>query len=445
MTRFHPDALQITEREPPPLPGLVLRSLLALFAAALLWAWFGRLDIIAVAQGRIVPQTQLQIVQPADSGILRELLVTDGASVRAGQVLARLDTRIAEADIRQLRHETQLRELQLRRIEAELTGAPMRRKDGEAPELFAQVEAQFGARRLAHQDAIDAERAVVARAEQDLKSALEIETKLNRTLPIFRQQEQAFDQLSRDGFAGRLMLLDKQRDRIEKEQDLAAQKYNIAGLRAAVSQGIGRIAQIQSNYRQGLQNERIEAQAQHHRLKQDWDKQSHRRELLELRAPQEGTVKDLATRTIGSVVSSGTVLMTLVPSKVPLQGEVWIANQDAGFVFQGQAVRIKLAAYPFHRIGMLSGTVAHVSPDASDLPQAANLERRRGDLEHVLPATGYRALIAIDTDEIRIDGAHHRISPGMQATAEIHLGTRSVIDYLLSPFHKTINEAARER
>ena len=86
----------------------------------------------------------------------------------------------------------------------------------------------------------------------------------------------------------------------------------------------------------------------------------------------------------------------------------------------------------------------HLSPDASELPQAANLERRRGELEHVLPQTGYRALVALKSDAIDADGRRYRVAPGMQVTAEIHLGTRTVAEFLLSPLRKVAHEAARE-
>src|SRR5207253_313142 len=139
-----------------------------------------------------------------------------------------------------------------------------------------------------------------------------------------------------------------------------------------------------------------DTEASANRLQEDSQKLAHRQDLLELRAPHGGVVKDLATRTIGSVVAAGTVLMTVMPADEPLQAEVWITHQDAGLIEQGQRAKVKLAAYPFQRFGMVEGAVFHVSPDASDLPQAANLEKRRGDLEHVMPASGYRTLVALD-------------------------------------------------
>ena len=233
------------------------------------WTFVAELDVIASAQGRLVTRSSLQIVQPAEAGIVREILVREGQAVTAGQVLARMDTRLSEADRRQLGNEIRLRQLQLRRIQAELTGTPLARRSEDDGVQFGQVQAQYHARRQSHLDHVAAERAIVAKAEQDLKSALEIETKLRRTLPIYRQQEQAIDQLTRDGFAGKLMLLDRQRERIQQEQDLAAQQFNIASFKATIVQAQRRIAQIQSSYREALHNERVDTEASVHRLEQE--------------------------------------------------------------------------------------------------------------------------------------------------------------------------------
>jgi hemolysin D len=429
---------------PPGHARLVLWTGLGLFCAALAWSWLTELDVIATAQGRLVTSSSLQIVQPAETGIVREILVKEGEPVRRGQVLARMDARLSDADRRQLGNEIGLRRLQLRRIQAELSGTPLVRDASDPAELYAQVQAQYQARRQAHLDNIASERAVLAKAEQDLKSAQEVEAKLRRTLPIYRQQEQAIDDLTRDGFAGKLMLLDRQRERIQQEQDLAAQQFTIASLKATMAQAVQKMAQIQSAYRQGLHNERVDTEASGSRLQQDSEKLAHRQDLLELKAPHDGVVKDLATRTIGSVVAAGTVLMTVMPADEPLQAEVWVTHQDAGFVERGQRAKLKLAAYPFHRFGMIEGAVIRLSPDASELPQAANLEKRRGDIEHVLPATGYRMLVELESRALHAGAKTYRLSPGMQVTAEVHLGTRSVLEYLVSPIRKVAHEAARE-
>ena len=438
---FAPAILQAQQRPPSPLPRLVLRSLLALAAVMLVWAIFGRLDIVAVAQGKLVPESFVKIVQPSDPGIVREILVKEGEMVAAGQVLMRMDARISEADRKIVENDLKLRGLQLRRIDAELSGAAIGKKPGDEPALFSEVEAQYRARRQAYLDSLESERAVLTKARADLKAAIEVEAKLKRTVPILRDQAESWDKLAREGFAGRLLALDRQRSHIEAEQDLRAQAHTIDSLKALIAQSEKRIAQIDSNYRQQLQNERLEASGQQLKLHQEWDKQQHRHSLLELKAPQAGVVKDLATHTVGTVVSPGTVLLTLVPHDEPLQAEVWISNLDAGFVRPEQPVKIKLAAFPFQQYGMIDGVVRQVSADATD-SKDINGGRPNAAGEEPLQ---YRALVALKSAYIERGSEKFRPSPGMQVNAEINLGSRSVLEYLLSPIQKVAHEAGRER
>ena len=441
---FAPAALRAQREPPSPLPRAVLYTVLALFGVLLVWAAAGRLDIVAVADGKLVPQSFLKVVQPSEAGIVQEILVREGDEVREDQVLMRMDTRLSDADRKVVQNEIAVRRLALRRIDAELAGAAMARRPGDPPELYAQVDAQQRARAQAHRDALETERAVLARAQGDLRSALEVEAKLRRTGPLYREQEEAWERLTKEGFAGRMYLLERQRQRIENEQDLQAQTHTISALRANIAQSEKRIAQITSNYRQQLQNDRVETEAALHKLEQDWDKAQHRHGLLELKAPASGVVKDLATHTRGTVVTPGTVLLTVVPRDEPLLAEVWVSNVDAGFVREGQPVRVKVATFPFQKYGMVDGTVRTLSPDSSD-PQAA----RNGDNAALrigpTAAPNYRALVELKSTHLDVDGQKLPLSAGMVTSAEIVLGTRSVFEYLLSPIRKTLSEAGRER
>ena len=439
---FAPAILRIEQQPPSPLPRLVLYALLGLLAVTLLWAAFGRLDIIAVAQGKLVPRSFLQVVQPADSGIVKELLVKEGDEVKAGQALVRMDMSLSEADNRALQNELDVRSLQLRRIDAELDGTALPRKASDPAALYEQVRAQYQAHRQAYQGQLDGERAVLAKAQADLRSAIEIETKLKRTVPIYKDQAESWSQLAKEGFAGRLLALEKERAYVESEQELRAQEHAVASLTASIAQSEKRSAQITSNYRQQLQNERVEAEAQHHKLRQNWDKQQHRHTLLELRAPQDALVKDLATHTLGSVVANGTILMTLVPHNEPVLAEVWVSHLDAGFVRPGQPAKIKFTTYAFQRYGVVEGRVQHISPDATD-PADPRPDKKISELS--APSQGYRTMVTLDTPYLERDGRRYQLSPGMQVSAELNLGSRTVLEYLLSPIQKTVAEAGRER
>jgi hemolysin D len=441
---FAPAILRVQHENAAPLPRIVLYIALALFAVMLAWACFGRLDIIAVAQGKLIPGTYVKIVQPADSGVVREILVKDGEEVKTGQVLMRMDTQVSDADAATVANDLNLRLLQLRRIQAELNDVAFAPAKRDPPAMFRQVLAQYQANRSAYRSQIEGEQAALAKIEQDLKGALEMESRLRQTVPIYRETEAAHQNLAKDGFISHLALLEKTRERIEKEQELKVQTYQVASLKASIEQSRKRLAQITLTYHQQLQNERSDADTQRLRLEQEAGKQAYKHSQLELKAPHDGVVKDLATHTSGTVVSPGTILMTLVPHEEPVKAEVWVTNEDAGWVDVNQPVKLKLAAFPFNKYGMIKGRVEYVSPDAAELPDTR--ERDRKDTrEHVMPPSGFRTLVVLDAPYLEADGKRHRLTAGMLVSAEVNLGSRTVLDYLLSPVQKTMREAGRER
>jgi hemolysin D len=442
---FQPALLQVQSRPPAPLGRGVLYVLLGLVAAALAWAAAAKLDIVAVAEGKLVPAGYLKIVQPSEQGVIKEIFVREGELVREGQVLMRMDTALLAADGRALNTEYHTKRLALRRIEAQLASKPLVREADDSPGLYAQAEAQYAANVAAYRNALEQERTTFDRARHDLAAANEVREKLLAVLPHYREQEKAFEKLSKDGFAGRLMYTDKQRERIEKEKDLKTQEYTIAAARATIAQSEKRLAQISADYQRSLQAERAETAPQAERLRQELAKQRHRHELLELRAPQSGTVKDLATHTPGTVVAPGTILMTIVPQGERLRAEVWVSNDDIGFVRVAQPAKIKLAAFQFQKYGMLEGTVAQVSADATESP---NPNTRSGGLagrDRPAGPLAFRTLVDLAHQHLESDGNRYALAPGMQVVAEIHLGDRTVLAYLLSPVRKAFHEAGRER
>jgi HlyD family secretion protein len=442
---FQPALLQAQTRPPAPLGRAVLYTALLLLGILLLWAAFARLDIVAVAEGKLVPSGYLKIVQPAEQGVVKEILVREGETVREGQVLMRMDAALADADARALAADFHTKRVALRRAEAQLADRPLRREPADPAAVFAQAEAQYAANVNAYRTALAQEQAVLEKSRHDLAAAEAVRAKLVQVLPHYRDQEKAFEKLSSDGFTGRLMYTDKQRERIEKEQDLKSQEFIIAAASSGIAQSEKRLAQISADYRRQLQAERVELAPQVERLREEIAKQKHRHELLELRAPQAGSVKDLATHTVGTVAAPGTILMTIVPVGERLRAEVWVSNDDIGFVRVDQPVRVKLAAFQFQKYGMVDGTVAQVSADATESP---NANTRSGGLpgrERPAGPLAFRALVDLKTGYLDSDGERYLLAPGMQVLAEIHLGDRTVMEYLLSPVRKAFHEAGRER
>ncbi|OGT02396.1 MAG: secretion protein HylD [Gallionellales bacterium RBG_16_57_15] len=457
---FSPGLLRIQAQPPTPFARTLLYSLLTLLALLLIWAVFGKLDVVASAEGKLIPQSYIKIVQPSEQGVIRDILVNEGDLVKAGQVLMRMDTTLSETDVATLETDAHSKHLTLRRIDAELAGHPYTRQPGDPDGLYTQTLAQYRVNRTAYETALAQERSLHDKAQNDLSAAEEIRTKLLKTLPHYRQQDEAYERLVKDGFASKIMANDKARERIEKEQDLKSQEYLIQSAQATLTQSSRRLAQITAGYRRQLQTERADIEDKLDKSQGELTKQQYRRDLHELRAPQDGCggvaaeqpgthrptpggciVKDLATHTAGTVISPGTILMTLVPSGEILRAEVWVGNQDVGFIHTGEPVKIKFAAYQFQKYGMVEGKVAHLSADASDNNQQQQGNNKTGGN---LPFA-YRALIDLKAQHLIADGVRHSLTPGMQVTAEIHLGTRTILEYLLSPVRGAFQEAGRER
>ncbi|MGH8221451.1 MAG: HlyD family type I secretion periplasmic adaptor subunit [Woeseiaceae bacterium] len=442
---FAPPLLRVQEKPPAPLAGWMLRLLIALVAGVLVWAVFGQLDIVAVADGKLVPSSYLKIVQPAEQGIVREILVREGELVKEGQVLIRMDAALTEADVGTIRTEFEHKRLALARIDAQLDGRPLARQKGDPPALYARVEAQHRANVRAYENALAQEGSLLEKAQHDLAAARQTRAKLEQVLPHYREQEQAFDKLAKDGFAGRILATDKKRERIEKEQDLRAQEFIIRSNEALIAQSGQKIAQISADYQRQLQTERVEVATQLDKARQELARHQHRQTLLELRAPVEGTVKDLATHTAGTVAAPGTILMTLVPHDETLIAEVWVGNQDVGFVRPGQEVKIKLAPFQFQKYGMVEGAIDQVSADATEAPSANTRSDALTGRDRPMGPLAFRTLVKLKSQHLDAGETRYRLAPGMQVAAEIHLGTRSVLEYVLSPVQKAFHEAGRER
>jgi hemolysin D len=451
-SRWH-DPLGLLQNEAPGETGRIVLwsvSVLVLVLVLIAWAAFGQLDIVATAEGKLVPQTLVKIVQPAEPGVVKQLLVNEGDHVTAGQVLARLDTTLASADKAGVVSDLATQRLQERRIAAELADQPMMPHAGDDPQRFAQVQSQYIAHRKAYSDGLDQEKSLLSKAEHERRSAMEIQAKLEQTLPTYKRSAEAYAKLEKDGFMGGLAAAEKQREATEKARDLDAQQSTVAALNSTIAAQQKKISQLQSTYKSELQRELADIRAKIQQLQPTLDKTIYKEGLMELRAPQDGTVKDLATTTVGAVVQPGMVVLTLVPKGEQLFADVAIKNEDVGFVQVGQSAQIKLATYPFQKYGMLTGKVTHISADATESakpgPSNANNNASTWDGTAMAGLSTYRARVKLDAQTLRDpQGDRLALTSGMQVVAEINQGKRTVLEYLLSPVQKAVQEAARER
>ncbi len=439
-TAFLPAALCLQHTPPHPLPRRLAFTLIALTGIALAWAWWGQVDVVAVAHGRIIIAERSKLVQPLERSVVKRVLVRDGDRVHAGQPLVELDPTSIAADIDALGQQRQasmseklraiglLQALQSRKaVPVVLFPADWSPSGRDAAIIRIDLEWNDIKSRMARL------MAETARRRAELATAREMLAKLEATLPLSRQREFDIQALARQGFVASHAGQDRARERIELEQDLATQHARVQEALAALAEsengGTAYVAETQR-----VMSERA-TQAELKILQIDLElaKATQRRKLAILTAPASGTVQQLAAHTAGGVVTEAQVLMVIVPDSAAgeqLVAEVVLENKDIGFVRVGQDAEVKLETFPFTRYGTLAASVQVVSADA--VP-----DEKRG--------ANYPARLLLRANRFTVDGKVVNLSPGMNLTAEIKTGQRRVLDYLLSPVQRTISESMRER
>lgn len=436
--QFLPAALELQETPVSPAPRIALWLLMAFALIALLWAVFGHMDLVATAQGKIVPNERTKVIQPMETAVIHAIRVSDGQQVKAGDVLIELDATSTTADSTRLDHELITAKLQTARAEALLTAIA----SGKLPALNLEPLVQAGKDRLAQEERVLAgqygefkaqrERvgAEIAKREAELRSTQEIVRKLEQTVPIARQRAQDYKDLVEKNFISRHGYLEKEQVRIEMEADLATQRSRLKELEAALREGRNQKTALVAQTRRLALDSLNEAGQKAENFDQEIIKANTRGKLMTLTAPVDGTVQQLAVHTIGGVVTPAQPLLMIVPQDHPLEIEAFIENRDIGFVNAGQVAEIKIETFPYTKYGTIPAHVTHVSHDAIN-------DEKRGLI--------YSARVKLERATIQVDGKTVNLSPGMAATVEIKTGTRRVIEYFLSPLLQYRNESLRER
>lgn len=435
ISEFQPDAVEIAERSPPRLARLTLYWVTAMIAAAILWATVSQVDEIVVAEGKLITTAPTIVVQPLETSIVRAIDVSVGDIVKAGDPLATLDPTFTQADFDQMQSRFGALDAQVARLEAELAGEDYRvAEDGDRDQaLQAQLFNQRNAYREAQLRDFDEQIAGEAAALIAAKSEADI---LSKRLEGLNEIEQ-IRQTLRDRQTGSLFNLLVSRD---ARLDVEAQLSQVRGRIDTAKHGEARIVAGREAFLEDLQRttmeELVSARNERDAARDELKKMRLRRDFATLVAPADAVVLDLAQRSIGSIVREAEPVVTLVPLDVPLEAEVEIKARDIGRISSGEPVRIKFEAYPFQKYGTTPGTVRTVSQDAFAADETARPESA--------PQPFFRARVALDGGGPDKNGEPVQLLPGMTVTAEIDVGSRSVISYFLYPLLRGLDNSIRE-
>lgn len=430
---FLPAALEVVERPVSPVGRRAMWVLLGGLVITAGWLTFGHVDIVATAMGRIIPTDDVKLVQAADAGIVRRIWVHDGDIVRRGQPLVELDPTVTTADEAQAGKALLAAQIEMARQQTIVDGLSGRTAIFKAPAGTPADVAETQRRLVAAQlSTVDAEAAGLASARRssllDAQAAGAQAQAYDRMSPMLDKELDAMNELDAKGYAPGLKLLELQRQRKQEvgQRDVAAaqQARGVSDARKLGQQ----MSQVHDQALQTALTDLAHAQSDAMMRSEDLRKAQHRSSVQRLVSPVDGTVQQLAIHTVGGVVQAVRPLMVIVP-KGSLVVEAHVVNRDAGFVEAGQKVAVKLEAYPYTRYGSVPGHIVSVSSDS---------------IEDGYKDAYYVARIALDAVTITVDGKAVPLRPGLSATGDIRLGSRRIIDYLISPVTTKVTEAARE-
>ncbi len=434
-TQFLPAALALQETPVSPAPRVAMWTLILFALVATTWATFGKVDVVATAHGKLIPDNRTKVVQPMEAATVKAILVAEGQRVRAGQLLVELDGTAESADSTRVTDELQASQLRAARAEAFLRavaggaaalpaipGIPGERMRAEQ-RLLESERLEFRAR----QDEADAD---VARRGAELRAVSEVVRGLEGTVPLARRRAEDFRRLAEQDMASRHEYLELRQMQLQQEGELAAQRQKVQELEAALLEARNRKAAAAAEARRTAMDALREARQRAAAAAQELAKAQQRGRRMRLTAPVDGTVQQLAVHTLGGVVTPAQPLMVIVPAHNPLQVEAFVENRDIGFIRAGQAAEVKVETFPYTRYGTLHARVLHVSDDAIE-------DERRGLV--------YSARVALDRTTMRVDDKTVRLTPGMAVTVEVKMRRRRVIEYFLTPLLQHKNESLRER
>jgi len=451
---FLPAALEIVETPPSPLGRAVGATLIGLFVLALAWASLGHVDIVATAAGKIIPTGYSKVIQPFETGVVHAILVTNGQTVNAGDVLIELDSTINEGETNHLRGDLQSAQLDIARLRAALTDtddpiAAFHPPEGANPALVA-MQRQFLVAQVAeHRAKIAALDGQRAQKEAELGTISATVDKLDAVIPTIEERVNIRKALSE--YSNRLQYFEVLQQLTESQQERLVQKSHLKEAKAAVAAIVETRGQTNAEYRRTLFGELAETERKAAGFAADLSKAEQRTKLQQLTAPVSGIVQQLSVHTVGGVVTPAQSLAVIVPSDSLLEVEAMVSNRDVGFVHAGDEVEIKVDTFDFTRYGLLHGQVLSISSDAIVRDNSANQskDKQPGSTSDSSEPKGqeltYAARISVDRAQMQVEDKKVNLSPGMAVTAEIKTGSRRIISYLLSPLVKYKQESLRER
>lgn len=411
--------------------ALLIWLSLLVFTALVTWAYFAWIDEVVRGEGKVVPSSQIQVVQSLDGGVVEEILVRPGEFVEVGDVLLRIDPTRYSSSLGESQAETLSLTAKAARLEAIATGMPLNMPEEvtlAAPELAEMEMRVWEARSNELRSNLVVAQEQINQRQQELR-----ETRANRdqaasSCGLTSQELNMTRPLLKSGAVSEVDILRLQRDVARYCGEQKAANAQIDRIQSSIQEAEERLEEIEIKFRNEARTELSDVRAKLSALKESKRALEDRVRLAEIRSPVRGTVKSLYSNTVGGVVQPGKDILEIVPTDDTLLLEVRINPRDIGFLHPGQTANVKFTAYDFSVYGGLEGVLEQLSADT--------ITDEKGNSFYVAK---------VRTEDVFVGDDNRPVLPGMVADVHILTGKRTVLQYLLKPILRARENAFTER
>jgi membrane fusion protein, hemolysin D len=414
----------------------------SMFAACIAAMWLIPIDRVVTAQGKVVSQAPMMVVQPLETSIVRSIDVMEGQAVHAGDLLARLDPTFASADVGALQAQVSSLEAEMARMRAEVEERSFEYSGDDPPmvlqaAIYAQREQERRSKLEFYRQKIDALASTAARSAADA-------TAFRERLVVAQTVESMRKKLEALQVGSQLNALIATDSRLEIERSLSTAFNTGESAKSELAAMIAERDGYVQNWRVRIAEALSEGSRKLSDAREALNKALLRRQLIELHADQDATVLTIAKVSRGSVLQAGEQLITLVPADASLEIEANIAGRDNGFVHVGAPVAVKFDTLPSTQYGLAYGTVRTVSADSFTAQDSAKTRSASVPVNSANTEPFYRSRIALDRLMLHDVPAGFHIMPGMPVAADIKVGKRTMMAYLLGRILPVMSEGMRE-
>ncbi len=413
---------------------LLLVTIASFFVIFILWANLATLDEVTRGEGKIIPSSDIQAVQILEAGIVEEFMVKEGDLVEAGQILMRLSDIEASSDLgaNKVRYLGLL--ASITRLQAEAEGRktltfPEEVMKG-APGNVAEEMNSFRANQQQLQGQMNIFQQQLMQREQEVRELTTRVSDIRGVLSLQRQEKAMIAPLVAQGSAPKMELLQLERVIKEKQGELNTALSGVKQTKAAVEEAKARIDDLKTTAQAAAQTELSAKLVEMNEIKERLSALTERKTRRELKAPVKGTIQEITVNTLGGVARPGEDIIRIVPMDDQLIVEARVRPSDRAFIYPGQKAIVKITSYDFSIYGGLEAELINISADT--------IENEQGEVF-------YRVRLRTYETELKRKGEILPIIPGMVASVDILTGEKTVMQYLLKPFIKTMDNAMNER